>query len=359
MKFHSGKSFRTALSLLLMVLCTVGLLADRWYRDYEKAMQAVKSNDWQQAVRLLQESLKKRDRPRQQARTVGLEFIDYFPYYYLGLAYFKLDRYAEAEDALEKSRLYAESLKVPALARELSDMLAHSRERLAAARSAMEQPAVENNQARPVAVESAEKKEEEKPPLADSLRPEPEQPPRDQRKNEVQQSPVQTGGAAPGKSDKPADLLEKTVLELKKDVRDRVREQDFAGAERQLEILRQIDSGRNWALAGLEKIRLARSALQVNQGIRLYFEGDLEGAERLLLEVITQGEVSSTVLARAHQFMAAVFAERHLREPEGSGKFLSEMQGHLRRAASADPESVFSPDRRFFSPELIRLIKEE
>lgn len=358
MNHTSPKASIIILAILLFSLFSSGLLADRWYRDYEKAMQAIKSNDWQQAVRLLNESLKKRDRPRQQARTVGLEFIDYFPYYYLGLAYFNLERYAEAEEALEKSRLYAESLKVPALARELSDMLSISRERLAADRGAAEQPAVVEDQAGRVAVELPEK-EEEKKPVVDSVQPKPEQPSRDQRTIEALPGPVQTGGASPGKSEKPADLLEKTILELKKDVRDRVREHDFAGAERQLDALRQIDAGRSWALAGLEKIRLARMVLQVNQGVRLYFEGDLDGAERQLQEVTSQGEVSGTVLARAHQFMAAVFAERHLREPEGSGKFLSEMRLHLRRAASEDPELVFSPDLRFFSPDLIRVIKEE
>ncbi len=69
-----------------------------WYVSYEKAITAQEEGDWKGSVRFLKDALAMKDGEKLKARTYGLRFINYLPYYHLGLAYYHTN---EAQRALE------------------------------------------------------------------------------------------------------------------------------------------------------------------------------------------------------------------------------------------------------------------
>jgi len=357
MKNLPRKTGRIYLPLLVMVFCTVGLLADRWYRDYEKALQAVKRGEWRQAVTLLEESLKKKERPQQKARTVGLEFIDYYPYYYLGLAYYNLGRYESAAEALEKSRLYAESTKMPALAREMETMLVICQEKIVGLAENKEQQ-VAQSKLQEIPSEQPEKKKEEK-----VVSDEAPQVGRNERivasgKSEPPKTQAVPGGPQLAKPEPQPDSLSKIKQELLKEGRAFLKERDFNAAEQKFEALLQLDAASPEALAGLGRVKRARLVLRLSQGVRLYFEGDLHGAEKILQEITAEQAVATEVETRAHHFLALVFAERYLKENDDEGLLLGKVRRHMQQAAKLSPGTAFIPDPRFFSPKVINIIGE-
>jgi tetratricopeptide (TPR) repeat protein len=88
--------------ILLIVPCA--LLRAQWFESYEKGREAVRKGQWQQAVTLLSEALDAEPDSRANKQTYGLQFIDYFPYLYRGIAYYKLGDLASAKADLGKAK---------------------------------------------------------------------------------------------------------------------------------------------------------------------------------------------------------------------------------------------------------------
>lgn len=80
-----------------------GLFRDRWWNYYERGSSFAEGQFWVEAVSDYLKAIEQRDKDQRSARTYGMHFIDYFPHRELGIAYFELKRYAEAQTALEKS----------------------------------------------------------------------------------------------------------------------------------------------------------------------------------------------------------------------------------------------------------------
>ncbi|MEW6511257.1 MAG: hypothetical protein AB1428_09890 [Bacteroidota bacterium] len=59
-----------------------------WYVNYETALEYIESGDWLQATENLKLALAANGIPRRYARTYGMWFVTYIPYYYLGVAYY-------------------------------------------------------------------------------------------------------------------------------------------------------------------------------------------------------------------------------------------------------------------------------
>ena len=79
------------LSLVTLVFLHSGAFAaDEWYVSYEKGLEAVRRQDWQEAVNNLNEAIRAKSDSKAHAKTYGLRFTDYFPYVYRGLALYKL-----------------------------------------------------------------------------------------------------------------------------------------------------------------------------------------------------------------------------------------------------------------------------
>ena len=90
--------------ILLLLVTSAVLRADEWYVSYEKGREAVKKSQWQQAVTRLTEALDAEPDSKANKKTYGFVFVDYFPYLYRGIAYYRLGDIAKARTDLEKAK---------------------------------------------------------------------------------------------------------------------------------------------------------------------------------------------------------------------------------------------------------------
>ncbi len=88
---------------LLLLLVPCALLRAQWYDSYEKGREEVRKGQWQQAVRHLSDAVNDEPDSKARKKTYGLTFIDYFPYLYRGIAYYRLNDIASARTDLEKA----------------------------------------------------------------------------------------------------------------------------------------------------------------------------------------------------------------------------------------------------------------
>jgi len=88
-----------------------GLFRERWWNFYERGISFSDGGFWHEAVADFTAALKQRDVDQRRARTYGMHFIDYFPHRDLGVAYYHLGRYEEAQRELEQSLSQTESGK--------------------------------------------------------------------------------------------------------------------------------------------------------------------------------------------------------------------------------------------------------
>lgn len=93
------------LPLLIMLLFVPSWLAfAQWYVSYEKGRTAVENKDWQQAVAHLNAAIDEDAESQTNKKTYGFVFIDYFPYLYRGIAYYRLGELDKARADLEKEK---------------------------------------------------------------------------------------------------------------------------------------------------------------------------------------------------------------------------------------------------------------
>ena len=90
--------------VLLFLIVPTAFLRAQWYESYGEGLKAVKNQHWQQAVNHLTEALDAESDSKANKRMYGLQFIDYFPYLYRGIAYYKLGDLARARADLEKEK---------------------------------------------------------------------------------------------------------------------------------------------------------------------------------------------------------------------------------------------------------------
>jgi len=75
-----------ALTTVISVPCLC--FADRWYEDYERAIELIGDGDCsREALQLLGAAVVDKPRPRLNARTIAVRTIDYLPYYQLARAH--------------------------------------------------------------------------------------------------------------------------------------------------------------------------------------------------------------------------------------------------------------------------------
>ena len=93
-------------------------LAQPWYESYEKGVDALRAGDFDGAVRSLEGAIQARSEPGRNVRAYGMNFIDYYPYFYLGKAYQGSGNAAKARELFEQSRQLAELTGAPDLRQE-------------------------------------------------------------------------------------------------------------------------------------------------------------------------------------------------------------------------------------------------
>jgi len=101
-----SRPFERALRLagplaLALLLAAAPARADLWYESYEKADRALRAGEWDEAVRQIHLALEGKGDSSARARTYGMNFTSYFPYYKLAVAYYNLGDLDAASQALE------------------------------------------------------------------------------------------------------------------------------------------------------------------------------------------------------------------------------------------------------------------
>ena len=95
-------ALRTLLILPVMLTLVVRpALADLWYESYKKANEALAAEDWSEAIAQINAALENKGNSGARARTFGMNFTDYFPYYKLGIAYYNLGQLDAALQAFD------------------------------------------------------------------------------------------------------------------------------------------------------------------------------------------------------------------------------------------------------------------
>jgi tetratricopeptide (TPR) repeat protein len=72
-----------------------------WYDHYQDALGLIEKGQFEEAERQLNEAIKLRPASALRERTYGVHFVDYLPYYHLGVCYLRTERYSQAVDAFD------------------------------------------------------------------------------------------------------------------------------------------------------------------------------------------------------------------------------------------------------------------
>src|SRR5437764_1310675 len=116
-------SIRKIIPLLLILFVNfVPVVFAEWYKDYESAMDLIKKNQFDAAVPKLQSAISQKPDEGNNIKFYGMKFGDYFPHYYLGLAYFNSKDYPAAMKQFEASERYGAVQKKSDLAGRLASM---------------------------------------------------------------------------------------------------------------------------------------------------------------------------------------------------------------------------------------------
>lgn len=86
------------------VLAPCALLRAQWYVEYASGKDALERQQYQAAVNHFTKALDDESDSKANKKTYGYVFIDYFPYLYRGIAYYKLGDMANARTDLEKAK---------------------------------------------------------------------------------------------------------------------------------------------------------------------------------------------------------------------------------------------------------------
>ena len=89
------------LAAAAIVLIAGPAAADPWYEHYANAQQALEQEDWTVAVEQLNAALEKKGDSGARTRSYGMNVVEYFPYFRLGVAYYHLGQLDAALQAFE------------------------------------------------------------------------------------------------------------------------------------------------------------------------------------------------------------------------------------------------------------------
>jgi tetratricopeptide (TPR) repeat protein len=89
------------LTILLSAFATVAHAS--WYDDYDAGLAAVRAGNWSVVAQKMTAAIKGNANENNKARTYGMDFRNYHPYYYRGAAYLNLGKYEQAIADLEKT----------------------------------------------------------------------------------------------------------------------------------------------------------------------------------------------------------------------------------------------------------------
>jgi tetratricopeptide (TPR) repeat protein len=93
-----------------------------WYVSYERALSAQEQGDWKGSITLLGDAVAAKQSPKLKAKTYGLRFVNYLPYFHIGEAYYHLHEKQKAVENYDLCLKYGEIQQAPD---ELSLLMSH------------------------------------------------------------------------------------------------------------------------------------------------------------------------------------------------------------------------------------------
>lgn len=398
--------------ICFLLLLSVTISAAAWYNHYEKALKAAKKEQWNSVIRCIQAALEEKKEPRLNARTVGIRFLDYLPYYYLGLAHYHKGNFKAARSAFERSLRCGAVKKRASLYGTLQDMLEECGEKLQAesrstilvnkaidagdkfkkqgnlpaARSEYikaqtligktgEQAARLDELQRKLkevsrlektrkSISEAEKLYQEQKYtkaesiLKDVLREEPDNKPARRLLEQIdgertREETRRQQESEPARTHAPAEAAENTLVQEGKRL---YLAGKFKESREKFFAVLQFKANHRAARQWLANIDLALAVQKLNTGIRYYFKGDLVKSERVFRETIKTFSHLGDSKARkplitAYQFLAVVLIDKHYLH-SSSGNCLQEARQYIAKIFSIEPNFRLKVD--FFSPKVVR-----
>lgn len=80
-----------------------------FYELYKDGIKELEAKNYVRAAALLEGAIAQKPESKKSAKTYGVQFIEYYPYHHLALAYYKLENFPKAKDALDKAYRFAEN----------------------------------------------------------------------------------------------------------------------------------------------------------------------------------------------------------------------------------------------------------
>lgn len=110
MKYSAEKLSKVMDRTLLIPVIAIAIISQTyagvWDENYIKGQKAVERGDWTAAINYFTVAINDNPKPEQQAPLPNTSVIDYFPYYYLGRAYFYSGNYQLAKDNFLKEQQF-------------------------------------------------------------------------------------------------------------------------------------------------------------------------------------------------------------------------------------------------------------
>lgn len=323
---NTKTSIKTCLTLGLVMALVSSLAAMEWYVHYNKALKAFESKDWLEAIRQIQEGLKDKPEPKVKARMTGIDFVDYLPYYYMGVSYYNLGNFKEAQAAFVKSLDFGEIKKVGNLYSDLQRKMEDCQKWLM---PSAKEPEMESTQK-----EGGGKLKEIAAAGKDAGKVKPDVKPGAQS---------QAGGES---ILSPAEELIESGKQL-------VMEGKLPEAKEKFLAVLQLGSGHQAAQHELHLLAVK----YLNEGIRSYFNGEVvksEGSFREAEQILSRAALALKYgknLITAYQFLAVVLIEKHYLGMDTAGNGLEEARSYIARIKSMNPG--FEVEKKYFSPRVV------
>ena len=111
------KQFARLTTLVALCLSPIVSAEVVWHLNYEKGLEALRSQNYEDAIESLRSALEVNRAPASRVKLYGTRYIPYYPWFYLGKAYYELaesdenksaEYYAESVDAFDVSEEYGD-----------------------------------------------------------------------------------------------------------------------------------------------------------------------------------------------------------------------------------------------------------